>query len=541
MVSRGVKLVRASARSSAAVGRRRRVVAAGALSLTGGLAAAATLRRCSCAASASADALTAEQGSQTTELFAAQKAAAEHKANQTNTNASPAAAAPATAGHNALPPGWHREHFSVWRGNGTPASFDDLVASAAKANVVLMGEEHDDRVAHAVQLDLLAGLHARLGSTRELGLAMEMFETDVQPVLDDYLGGHIREKDFLMDARPWNNYESDYRPLVEFAKDRGLRVLASNAPRRYVSLLGRGGGSEALLTLSPASQALLPPLPISPPSEEYKQIFMGHMAPAMQQRTADKDRPTDSVWVAASDDKSYEVEAVVAQRVGPKGAAECQVKWLGFGASENTWELTSSLLGDVKRLLPDHEKAVPAAGDGEPEGACPYVCFSSGRLNAMLDAQVRPQLTFCPSFSLKFLTHCFDQYMVVQSLWDASMAHSIAQFFWRTLADDAMTAASSGDAVAAAVVAAEPTAGLVLHINGSFHSRGRRGIPERLAEYCHADKAPTVLVVTCASCEDVSQFPAHLAPFAASGGTGDDFIIMTNGMVDASFEISHPI
>lgn len=130
---------------------------------------------------------------------------------------------------------------------------------------------------------------------------------------------------------------------------------------------------------------------------------------------------------------------------------------------------------------------------------------------------------------------------MAQGLWDASMAYSIAQFFRRTMAEDAMTAASADESGVAVAGAADANPGLVLHINGSFHSRGRRGIPERLAEYCGGGAAPGVLVVTCASAEDVSKFPAHLAPFAASGGTGDDYIILTDGMVDASFDISHPI
>eukprot|EP01044_Picomonas_judraskeda_P034083 COSAG03_NODE_13963_length_482_cov_0.731070_1_plen_110_part_01 len=86
-------------------------------------------------------------------------------------------------------------HCSIWCGDGTPATFEELVASAVESDVVLIGEEHDDRVTHALQLDLLSALNSRLSNTRQLALAMEMFETDVQPIIDDYLDGHIREKD----------------------------------------------------------------------------------------------------------------------------------------------------------------------------------------------------------------------------------------------------------------------------------------------------------------------------------------------------------
>jgi uncharacterized iron-regulated protein len=422
--------------------------------------------------------------------------------------------------------GWYSNHCSIWRGDGTPATFEELVASAVESDVVLIGEEHDDRVTHALQLDLLSALNSRLSNTRQLALAMEMFETDVQPIIDDYLDGHIREKDFLMDARPWNNYAEDYRPLVEFAKTHGLRVLASNAPRRYVSLLGRGGGQHSLAALSPASRALLPPLPVPDPSDAYREIFMGHMAPAMRQR--DATRPLDSVWALAADGKSYEVEAIVAQREGPKGE-EYLIKWLGFAEDENSWHQPDVLQGDFQRLL----TGSPSIGDSPAvqnldsasssietkasadEGACPYIGFNHTKLVAMLEAQC---------------------------LWDATMAWTLAKFYDNTLANDARDSEAT-----ASSSAAKAAAGIVLHINGSFHSRGRHGIPERLAQYCAASDrpgsraVPRCLVVTCASSADVSNFPAHLAAFASTGGTGDDFVVLTDGMVSPSFEIEHPV
>jgi uncharacterized iron-regulated protein len=59
-----------------------------------------------------------------------------------------------------------------------------------------------------------------------------MFERDVQDVLDAYLKGKITEKKFLKQARPWPNYPTDYRPLIELAKKKGIPVIAANVPRR---------------------------------------------------------------------------------------------------------------------------------------------------------------------------------------------------------------------------------------------------------------------------------------------------------------------
>jgi uncharacterized iron-regulated protein len=68
-----------------------------------------------------------------------------------------------------------------------------------------------------------------------------MIERDVQALLDRYVAGEIPESTFVADSRPWNNYNDDYRPLVEFAKARGWPVVASNIPRPLASAVSRNG------------------------------------------------------------------------------------------------------------------------------------------------------------------------------------------------------------------------------------------------------------------------------------------------------------
>ncbi|KXZ48240.1 hypothetical protein GPECTOR_29g20 [Gonium pectorale] len=103
---------------------------------------------------------------------------------------------------------------------------------------------------------------------RPVALSLEMFERDVQAVMDEFLAGAVTEADLMKDARPWPNYVVDYRPLVLAAREAGAPVVCANAPRRYVSLVGRHGAA-ALNSLPPASRANLPPLPLRPPSEMY--------------------------------------------------------------------------------------------------------------------------------------------------------------------------------------------------------------------------------------------------------------------------------
>jgi uncharacterized iron-regulated protein len=116
--------------------------------------------------------------------------------------------------------------------------FGEMVAAAAKADIVFFGEQHDDPETHFAEFALLEGI----GQLRKnVVLSLEMFERDVQPVLDDYLVGRMSEKDFLAKSRPWDRYATDYRPLVVLARARGWPVVASNVPRPIASAVGRKG------------------------------------------------------------------------------------------------------------------------------------------------------------------------------------------------------------------------------------------------------------------------------------------------------------
>jgi uncharacterized iron-regulated protein len=106
---------------------------------------------------------------------------------------------------------------------------DDSVDFLMDYDVIFIGEEHESRFSHAAELTILEGLEKR---DSNLVLALEMFERDVQHILDAYLTGEISEKEFLEQSRPWPNYLEDYRPLIEFAKRKGMAVIAANIPRR---------------------------------------------------------------------------------------------------------------------------------------------------------------------------------------------------------------------------------------------------------------------------------------------------------------------
>lgn len=166
-------------------------------------------------------------------------------------------------------------HFRAFDARGRSVGLAEIVAALDAANVLIIGETHDDAVAHLLEAELLRLTDERAsgrGRARAVALSLEMFERDVQLVLDEYLGGLISERHFLLSSRPWRNYQSDYRPLVEYAKGRRLPVIAANAPARYVSRV-TANGPGSLAALSSAARAWLPPLPFAPASEAYAAKF----------------------------------------------------------------------------------------------------------------------------------------------------------------------------------------------------------------------------------------------------------------------------
>ncbi len=266
-------------------------------------------------------------------------------------------------------------HYRMFRGDGSPATIDDVVRAMLAVDVAFIGEEHDDPLAHRLQELLLRQAHEKF--KRRVALSLEMFERDVQTILDEYLRGLITEQHFLQSSRPWNNYATDYRPLVEYARAEKLDVIAANAPRRYVNRAGRLG-RNALAELSASAKNWIAPLPYANASATYAAKF-------------------------------------------------------------------NSLMGGA-------------------------------------------------SGSLK-VTHANSPMLDAQSLWDATMAYSIAEYL------------------------KHHANALVLHLNGKFHSENHLGAPEHLSRYAPKSNS---LVITILSAENFQTFDA--TQHQALG----DFVILTN-------------
>ena len=138
---------------------------------------------------------------------------------------------------------------------GEVLTFAAFLDAIAKADAVFLGESHTDETTHRVELAVYEGLLARRKG--DVVLSMEMFERDVQAHVNAYLAGEIDERTFLDRARPWGNYRTAYRPLIERAKSSKRPVVAANFPtplRRKIAMKG----PEVLESLEEAEARLAP-------------------------------------------------------------------------------------------------------------------------------------------------------------------------------------------------------------------------------------------------------------------------------------------
>jgi len=157
-------------------------------------------------------------------------------------------------------------------------TIDEIAGDLNKADVLFFGEEHNDSTGHYLEHVIFEKLAEKFPG--KLALSMEMFETDCQVPLNEYLAGFIREKNFITEARAWKNYK-DYRPMIELAKANHIPVTAANAPARYVNMTNRLG-LASLQQLDAGGKVFLPPLPIDTATGKYYDNFVevmgGHAA-----------------------------------------------------------------------------------------------------------------------------------------------------------------------------------------------------------------------------------------------------------------------
>lgn len=181
---------------------------------------------------------------------------------------------------------------------GKEISLDELFDRLARADVVFLGETHVDETTHRFELAAYEALLARRPG--RVVLALEFLERDVQASLDAYLAGAIDEPTFLSKARPWPNYATAYRPLIERAKAENEPVVASNFPAPLRASVAKDG--IAALERLPGEDRLQAPAELLPETPEYwrrvDNAIRGHLGMGGPPPSPDDPRldDTQSLW-----------------------------------------------------------------------------------------------------------------------------------------------------------------------------------------------------------------------------------------------------
>ena len=213
---------------------------------------------------------------------------------------------------------------------GERVEFDAFIDRIAGADVLFLGEQHDNTTCHELQHWTTLALAER----RPVALSLEQFETDVQAKLDSYLSGHITEAAFLGESRPWSNYAEHYRPTVEWARTEGVHVIAANIPRPLARKVSRGRWEEVGVIGDPNS-----PWVLNVEEPAYRARFEEAMGSHGGTESADLDD-----WFAAQcvkDDRM--AESIAAHLKATRGTPPLVIHWCGRFHSDHR-------LGTVSRL-----------------------------------------------------------------------------------------------------------------------------------------------------------------------------------------------
>ena len=151
----------------------------------------------------------------------------------------------------------NKQSYQIFNPKGKKVCYRKIINTSQKSDVLLFGEFHDNSVAHWLELEITKDL---LGK-KNIVLGAEMLESDNQKQVNQYLKAEINQKKLDSTARLWPNYKTDYKPLVDFAKELKIAFIATNIPRRFASLVFKNG-FEALDKLSDEEKNWIAPLPI---------------------------------------------------------------------------------------------------------------------------------------------------------------------------------------------------------------------------------------------------------------------------------------
>ena len=146
--------------------------------------------------------------------------------------------------------------YVIYDKEGKQVKYSKMMKDLETADMVFYGEMHTDPISHWLEYNITKDLYKVKKDNLVMGA--EMFEADNQLIMNEYLAGDYASKKFEAEIKLWKNYQTDYKPLVEFAKEHHLPFIATDIPRRYASMVYKGGFG-ALDSLTPEARKYIGP------------------------------------------------------------------------------------------------------------------------------------------------------------------------------------------------------------------------------------------------------------------------------------------
>lgn len=162
-----------------------------------------------------------------------------------------------------------KKAYQIFDQNGKKLAYDKLLKEISEADIILIGELHNNPINHWLQYEITKDIFEKYNEF--LALGAEMYEADDQLIVNEYLGGHLDYKSFENEAKVWPNDKTDYKPLLDFARENQLTFVATNIPRRYAKMVSKSG-FRAFNDINEEAKKYIAPLPI-----EYDDKLPGYL------------------------------------------------------------------------------------------------------------------------------------------------------------------------------------------------------------------------------------------------------------------------
>ena len=167
--------------------------------------------------------------------------------------------------------------------------YDEFIEELSDYDVIFFGEYSNSPFLRQFKKKMLSSLDNK----SNFSLSFEMLERDTQQFVDDYLGNRISEEEFEIQAKVPKNYLTDYKPIIDFAKQNNMDIIAANIPKRYSRMVHQKG-SQSLKLIPPNEQKFVPKNP-KVFNNEYKNNYIKLMALSMGLGNKIPDRALDLI------------------------------------------------------------------------------------------------------------------------------------------------------------------------------------------------------------------------------------------------------